>query len=79
MSTYPENIAGVVTTDNKDFIMQICTDDPGTFERPQLEITCGCGESCPEGTCPVECTDHVCCYTPDGISIKEIPLSNYDG
>lgn len=69
----------LISTAQVEFVMQICTDDPGTFERPQLEITCGCGESCPEGTCPVECTDHVCCYGNDGVSLKEIPLVNYDG
>ena len=69
----------LISTADVQFIMQICTDDPGTFERPILEVSCGCGESCPDGTCPVECTDHVCCYGSDGISLREIPLSNYDG
>ena len=69
----------LISTAEVEFVMQICTDDPDTFERPILEVSCGCGESCPENTCPVECTDHVCCYGSDGISIKEIPLSNYDG
>ena len=79
MVTYPLNIAGIITTDDVELVMQICTDDPGTFERPILEVTCDCGESCPENTCPVECTDHVCCYSSDGISLKEIPLTNYNG
>ena len=69
----------LISTAEVQLIMQICTDDPGTFERPILEVSCGCGESCPEGTCPVECTDHVCCYGSDGISVQEIPLINYDG
>ena len=69
----------LISTAEVQFVMQICTDDPGTFERPQLEITCGCGESCPENTCPVECTDHFCCYSSDGVSLKEIPLVDYDG
>ena len=69
----------LISTAEVQFVMQMCTDDPGTFERPILEVSCGCGESCPENTCAVECTDHICCYGSDGISLKEIPLVDYDG
>lgn len=77
---YPlPSLYSLITTTDVSFVMQICTNDPGTFERPTLEVSCGCGESCPEDTCPVECVDHVCCYDNNGIPVKEIPLIDYDG
>lgn len=69
----------LISTADVQFIMQICTDDPGRFSRPNLEVVCKCGESCPENTCPVECLDHICCYSNEGSPIKEILLIDYDG
>jgi hypothetical protein len=62
-----------------NFVDQICS-YPGC-PPPQFEVlcdSCGC-ESCPEGTCPIECGDHICCYNDYGVSIKEIPLADYCG
>ena len=37
---------------------------------PRYEIICSPSQNeCPEGTCPVDCDSHVCCYGSDGISV----------
>ncbi|WP_036488034.1 hypothetical protein [Myxosarcina sp. GI1] len=61
------------------YIAQICS--PPTLPPPSYEVICNCDscESCPDGTCPVECGGKICCYNDLGVSIKEIPLSNYCG
>lgn len=60
-------------------IAQICSapDCP----PPQYQVlcnSCGC-ESCPSGTCAIECGEHICCYNDDGVSVAQIPLENYCG
>jgi hypothetical protein len=34
-------------------------------------------ESCPDGTCAVECGDQICCYGIDGIAVTTIALADY--
>lgn len=64
------------------FVTQICSSSG--CPPPEYQVICDCNyqnpcKSCPEGTCPVECDDHICCYNNYGVSILEIPLSNYCG
>ena len=58
-------------------IKQICS--PPSCPPPEYDVVCECQpcESCPDGTCPIECGDRVCCYGSDGIAVKSIPLENY--
>ena len=49
---------------------------------PEYTVICDCAmcESCPDGTCPVECNGHICCYdTTTGVAVKEIPIDEYCG
>lgn len=47
-------------------------------EPPTVKEEGKCCESCPNGTCPVTCNDHVCCYDQTtGNAVLEIPLENY--
>ncbi len=58
------------------FVAQICSDIG--CPPPEYQVICDCEcESCPDGTCPVDCGDHICCYEPSGVAIKSIPLENY--
>ena len=58
------------------FVQQICS-APGC-PPPEYQVICDCEcESCPDGTCPVDCGAHVCCYEASGTAIKSIPLENY--
>ena len=61
------------------FVGQICS-DPGC-PPPEYEVICNCsGKECPNGTCPVECGNVVCCYDPNtGISVDSIKIENYSG
>lgn len=61
------------------FIQQICS-APGC-PRPEFEVICDCNcEKCPDGTCAVNCGDHVCCYDiTTGTALLEIPIENYCG
>lgn len=61
------------------FIAQICS-DPGC-PPPEYNVVCDCEcESCPDGSCPVECGDHICCYDiTTGKAIKEISINQYCG
>lgn len=64
---------------NYGFVTQICS-YPGC-PPPEYDVlcdSCGC-ESCPDGTCAIECHGHICCYNNDGVSVKEIPLADYCG
>jgi hypothetical protein len=59
-----------------EFKAQICS-DPGCLP-PQYEvICCATCESCPAGTCAIECGNQICCYGADGISVQSIALANY--
>ncbi|MGL5924055.1 hypothetical protein [Chroococcidiopsis sp.] len=72
----PECLNIYTTGITTDFKAQICS-DPGT-PPPQYEVVC-CApcESCPAGTCAIECGNQICCYGSDGISVKSINLANY--
>ena len=60
------------------FVAQICS-TPGC-PPPEYNVICDCDcEKCPDNTCPVECDGVVCCYDPQGKSIKSIPIENYCG
>lgn len=61
------------------FVTQICS-APGC-PPPEYQVICDCNscESCPDGTCPVECDGQICCYSSDGISVKAIASNNYCG
>ena len=56
---------------------QYCS-DPGC-DPPEIIHNfdeCPC-ETCPQGTCPIECGDNICCYNSAGISVQAIAKSNY--
>jgi hypothetical protein len=61
------------------FIAQICS-APGC-PPPEYQVICDCNncQSCPDGTCPVECDGQVCCYGSDGVSVQAITLADYCG
>ena len=61
------------------FITQICS-APGCLP-PEYQVICDCNncQSCPDGTCPIECNNHICCYNDYGVSVAQIPKSNYCG
>jgi hypothetical protein len=50
------------TTANRNYIAQICS-APGC-PPPEYQVICDCNscESCPSGTCAVECDGQICCY-----------------
>jgi hypothetical protein len=78
----PPECLNIYTTSNtsngvgSEFKAQICS-SPGS-PPPQYEVIC-CApcDSCPAGTCPIECGGQICCYGADGISVKSIALANY--
>jgi hypothetical protein len=59
------------------FVAQICS-YPGC-PPPEYQVICDCNncQSCPDGTCPIECDDHICCYNDYGVSVQSIPASDY--
>jgi hypothetical protein len=62
------------------FVAQICS-APGC-PPPEYQVICDCDscESCPDGTCAVECDQQICCYdTATGKAIKTIAVANYCG
>lgn len=61
------------------YVTQICS-APGC-PPPEYQVICDCNncESCPSGTCPIECDGQICCYNDYGISVAQIPISNYCG
>ena len=61
------------------YIAQICSGEG--CPPPLYDVVCDCNqcESCPEGTCAVECETHVCCYDALGNPVKSIPIENYCG
>jgi hypothetical protein len=59
-----------------DFKAQICS-SPGNPPPKYDVICCAPCDSCPAGTCPVECGGQICCYGSDGISVKSIAMANY--
>lgn len=62
------------------FIAQICS--ASGCPPPEYEVICDCitCESCPNGTCPVECDGQICCYdTATGKAVQTIALANYCG
>ncbi len=59
-----------------EFVAQICSDID--CPPPEYHVICDCEcESCPDGTCPVECGDHICCYETSGVAVKSIPIEKY--
>jgi hypothetical protein len=77
-STIPTNVAN--TPENLYLqIAQICS-APGC-PPPEYQVICDCNncESCPDGTCAVECEGQICCYGSNGVSVKSIALENYCG
>jgi hypothetical protein len=61
-----------------DFKAQICS--MVGCPPPTYEVLCeDCCESCPDGTCALECDGKICCYNDYGVSIREIELTNYCG
>ena len=60
-----------------EFIKQICS--ASDCPPPEYDVVCECQpcESCPDGTCPIECGGVMCCYGSDGIAVKSIPIENY--
>ena len=60
-----------------ELILQICS-APGC-PPPEYNVICDCDcEKCPDGTYPVECGNHVCCYdTSTGKAIKEIEIEKF--
>jgi hypothetical protein len=80
-STIPTNFGNFANTPENLYrlVGQICS-APGC-PPPEYQVICDCNncESCPEGTCAVECEGQVCCYGFDGVSVKSIALENYCG
>lgn len=69
----PEECILILRLDNFQdlFIVdQICS-DCGCLP-PEYEVACG-SQQCPDGTCAVECGDHICCYNKEGIAVEIIP------
>jgi hypothetical protein len=61
------------------FVAQICSSP--SCPPPEYQVICDCNncQSCPDGTCPVECDGQVCCYGSDGVSVQAIALADYCG
>ncbi len=58
------------------FVAQICSDIG--CPPPEYQVICDCEcESCPDGTCPVDCGAHICCYEASGVAVKSIKRENY--
>ncbi len=58
------------------FVAQICSDIG--CPPPEYQVICDCEcEPCPDGTCPVDCGDHICCYEASGVAVKSIKRENY--
>jgi|GEM_PF-5275268 len=59
------------------FIAQICS--PTGCPAPEYEVICDCEcQSCPDGSCAVECDGQICCYdTTTGQAVTTIPIENY--
>ena len=75
----PDALKNPNATPFDSFIAQICS-APGC-PPPEYQVlcdSCGC-EKCPPGTRAVTCGFIVCCYNSDGISVQEIPASDYCG
>lgn len=82
LNIYLNDVTGAVTIpgvpfpanpfyDSWEFIAQFCS-EPGQGP-PEYYVICGCQEECPEGTCEVDCSDHICCYGSDGVVVTSIP------
>lgn len=57
-------------------VAQVCSD--ASCPPPEMNYRCfSCCKECPEGTCPVECGDHICCYDNQGTAIESIPIEDY--
>jgi hypothetical protein len=79
-SLIPTNFGTITNTPENGFnlIAQICS-APGC-PPPEYTVICDCDcQSCPDGTCPIECGDHICCYNDYGVSVQSIPASDYCG
>ena len=68
---------GAYTVSNIEYIAQICS--PSGCPAPEYQVICDCDcESCPNGTCAIECDGHICCVDPQtGIGVTSIPIENY--
>jgi len=52
-----------------DILGQFCSTCDCVF--PEYQVTCNDGK-CPDGTCEVECEDHLCCYDKEGKAVLTI-------
>lgn len=75
----PSNCLNIYKNGNNlsNFAAQICS--AANSPPPKYQVICGCQgcESCPPGTCAIQCGDRICCYGGDGVSKKSIALANY--
>ncbi len=73
----PFNVVTPNLFDGQRFITQICS--ASGCPPPEFEVICDCDcQSCPDGTCAVECNGQICCYNENtGEAIASIPLDNY--
>ena len=48
---------------------------------PEYQVICDCNcIECPDGTCAVQCEEHICCYdTNTGKAVKQIAMTDYCG
>jgi hypothetical protein len=63
------------TNGTPNYTLEIFKDDSQKFNRtelyaPEYVKVIQDGEECPEGTCPVQCGNHVCCYGSNGIAVS---------
>lgn len=79
-STIPATFGNAANTPEKLYrlIGQICS-APGC-PPPVYNVACDdCCQSCPDGTCPIDCDGQICCYNYHGLSIQTISKVNYCG
>jgi hypothetical protein len=79
-SIIPNDFISITNTPESGFnLIQQIESAPGC-PPPEFEVICDCQcQTCPDGTCPIECHGHICCYNDYGVSIKEIPIEDYCG
>ena len=86
LNIYRNDITGIIplpvgfplpyTYTSWEWVAQICS-VPGC-PPPEYQVICNCDcESCPDGTCAVECEGQICCYDSDGIAVQQIAIEDY--
>ncbi len=65
-------LPGNTRAEKYTFIGQYCS--ATGCPPPEYKVICheDC-KGCPEGTCEVDCGDHLCCYDEQGIAVESIP------